>query len=722
MKAPSAILLPISLSVAAGLAHAADTTPCPVSYAAASDTYHGVKIIDHYRWLETSADQAATIWVNKQSQQARAVLDALPFRTQLRARATEVVMAPQASFGGLQEEGGRLFALRKLPPRERPTLVLLPSLDAPDSAKLIVDPLTLDPSGNTTIDFYEASRDGKKVAVSLSQKGTEAGDIHVYEVDTGKEILPVVPRAHTGTAGGTLAWNGDGSGFLYTRHPWPGERAPADQDLYQQVYFHKLGDAPKSDTYQLGKELPRIAESFLDTTRDGKYAIDLVQKGDGGEFALYIGELSTGKWTQLADYADELKSAQIGPDGNIYLLSLRDAPRGKILRLSPKAKLDQATVVVPQGEGVISGFRPARTLIYVTTLLGGPTRLDAYALTVSAHPARPIPILPVSSAFLGPRLGDGDDILFMNMSYVEIGGWYRYSAQSGAVSETQLRKKSVIDTSQIEVVRENATSNDGTAIPMNIVRKKGTPNNGQNPTLLTGYGGFGLSRSPAYSAANLLLVEQGFVVVEANLRGGGEFGEAWHHAGRLTHKQNVFDDFYACAKTLVDRRYTNAKKLAILGGSNGGLLMGAALTQHPEAYAAVVAHVGIYDMVRYETDPNGSFNTTEYGSVKDAAQFSAIHAYSPFHHVKDGVHYPPTLFTTGLNDPRVKSYHSFKMTARLQDADPTGEFLLRTSANSGHGTEKLTDTIELLTDQTAFLLQHLGVAYTPIKSVNQARR
>jgi prolyl oligopeptidase len=274
--------------------------------------------------------------------------------------------------------------------------------------------------------------------------------------------------------------------------------------------------------------------------------------------------------------------------------------------------------------------------------------------------------------------------------------------------------RSPIDVAGFEVVRENAVSKDGTAVPMNIISRKGVKRNGQNPTLLTGYGGYSISQRPRFSPHFLLLVEQGFTVVEANLRGGGEFGDDWHTAGNLTKKQNVFDDFYACARTLVDRKVTSPKKLAILGGSNGGLLMGAAMTQHPEAYGAVVDHVGVHDMLRAETDPNGAFNITEYGSSKDAAQLHALHAYSPYHRVKDGTHYPPALFTTGLNDPRVKSYHSFKMVARLQAADPKGQFLLRTNANAGHGAGKLSDLIDEMVDEYAFLFHALGVPYKAV--------
>jgi len=260
------------------------------------------------------------------------------------------------------------------------------------------------------------------------------------------------------------------------------------------------------------------------------------------------------------------------------------------------------------------------------------------------------------------------------------------------------------------VVREFAVSKDGTRIPLNIIRRKGTKLDGKNPALLTAYGGYGINESPYYSASLRVLLDHGFVFADANLRGGGEYGEAWHHAGSLTKKQNVFDDFAACARYLIDHKYTSAAKLGIEGGSNGGLLMGAELTQHPELFGAVVSHVGIYDMLRVELQPNGAFNVTEFGTVKEAEQFKALYAYSPYHHVVDGTNYPPVLFLTGANDPRVDPLNSRKMTARLQASGTKHVVLLRTSSNSGHGIgTALSERIAQQADVDAFLFDQLGV-------------
>jgi prolyl oligopeptidase len=302
-------------------------------------------------------------------------------------------------------------------------------------------------------------------------------------------------------------------------------------------------------------------------------------------------------------------------------------------------------------------------------------------------------------------------------SYLEPPAWYRYRASEHRLVKTAMAKAPPADMSDVEVTREACTSKDGTKVPMSILRKKGTKLDGSNPALLTGYGGFGVSRKPRLRTWYRAWLEQGGVLAEANLRGGGELGAAWHDAGRLTKKQNVFDDFAACAKGLVDLGYTKPSRLAVTGRSNGGLLMGAAIVQHPELFRAVVSGVGIYDMLRVELHPNGAFNVTEYGTVKDEAQFHALFAYSPLHNVKDGTPYPAVLFMTGANDPRVDPYHSRKMTARLQAATSSEHpILLRASNDTGHGMgTPLAAEIDETSDMLAFLFHELGVKVTPVR-------
>jgi prolyl oligopeptidase len=294
-------------------------------------------------------------------------------------------------------------------------------------------------------------------------------------------------------------------------------------------------------------------------------------------------------------------------------------------------------------------------------------------------------------------------------SYLDPGGFFRFDPKSRKLTPTALRTPPPVPLDGFVVTRRFAVSKDGTKVPLNIIHRKGMALDGSHPVLLTGYGGFGISLSPEYPAPYVPLLQRGVVFVEANLRGGGEYGEDWHNQGKLTKKQNVFDDFTACAKYLVAHKYTQSSKLAIIGGSNGGLLMGAALTQHPEMFHTVVSMVGIYDMLRVELSPNGAFNVTEYGTVKEAEQFKTLYAYSPYHHVKDGTQYPAILLTTGDNDARVDPMQSRKMAARLQASGTKQPVLLRTSSTEGHGFgSSVDDNVALWTDVDAFLLKELG--------------
>jgi len=449
-----------------------------------------------------------------------------------------------------------------------------------------------------------------------------------------------------------------------------------------------------------------------------------VANGDGGQFAHYFRDLKAGDsaaWRQITRFEDGVKHVAISvDDSSLYLRSVKDAPRGKVLRLplNTTSELKDAALIVPEGDAVVEGIVPTASFLFVADLIGGPSRIRRFDLDGKHGIELPIP--PASGVedlvALNDRPGD-NRVLFTQTSYAEPRAIYSYEPPSreatgaGALKKTALVKKSPVDFSDIEVVREFVTSKDGTKIPLNILRRKGTKLDGNNPTLLYAYGGYGVSERPEFAFTQRLWFDRGGIYVVANIRGGGEYGEAWHLAGNLTKKQNVFDDFAACAEYLIKSGYANPAKFATEGGSNGGLLMGAFLTQHPELVRAVVSHVGIYDMLRVELDPNGAFNVTEFGSVKDSAQFKALHAYSPFHHVVDGVKYPAVFFLAGENDGRVNPSNSRKMTARLQAATASGHpILLRLSSGSGHGMgTALTERIAQKADVFAFLFDQLGM-------------
>jgi len=677
------------------------------------DEYHGVKVTDDYRWLENWDDPAVRAWSDAQNQRTRAYLDGLVVREPIRKWLRDVANATSVSYYSIRLPRDIFFAMKVQPPKNQPFLIILKSLDDLASERVILDPNQLNPKGTTAIDFYVPSLDGRYVAVSLSEGGSEEGTVHVYDVATGKETGDVIPRANKGTGGGSVAWNSDGSGFFYTRYPAVSERPKEDLDFYQQIYFHKLGTPESADIYSIGKQFPRIAETLMDTSYDGRYVLAQVANGDGGEFAYYLMDLSggrTGEWTQVAQFSDKITRAALGKDQALYLLSLNNAPRGKVLRLPlGKPALANAETVVPQSEAAIQTFAPSATLLYVIDSIGGPS--DVRVFDQKGHAKGRVPTLPTSAVYGATSLR-GDDLLYENESYLTPGAFYRYNASTGKATRTALYQTSPVNFSDAEVVREWTVSRDGTRIPLSVIRRKGIKLDGSAPALLTGYGGFNISLAPFFDPTIRLWLDRGGVSVVANLRGGGEYGEEWHHAGNLTKKQNVFDDFAACAQHLIEAGYTKPANLAIIGGSNGGLLMGAELVQHPEMYRAVVSFVGIYDMLRNEAvTANAIFNITEYGTVKDAEQFKALYAYSPYQHIVDGTAYPAVLFLTGANDPRVNPANSRKFTARLQAASSSkAPLLLRTSSNTGHGIDSsLDEQVEEGADVWAFLFAQLGL-------------
>ena len=680
------------------------------------DTYHGTPVGEDYRWLEGSGSKEVAAWIAAQNTLTRRSIDALPQRKAIKQELLQMIGGSKAMRHGFDFAGGRLFALKNQPPANQSLLVVMsPSADLA-TERVVLDPNRLDRSGKTTIDWFKASPDGKLVAVSLSKNGSEDGTLHVYRTDTGRPLADVVPRVQCATAGGSLAWAADGTGFHYTRYPQGTERAAADANFYQQVYYHRIGTPAASDTYAIGKEFPRIAEVALKASEDGRHLLADVSNGDGGEHGWYL-RSGAGAWRRIADYTDGFRSAEFGRDGRLYALALKSSPRGRIVAMAlddPGAELPRAATLVAESEAVIEGLLPTANRLYVEVMVGGPSELRAYALDGRA--LGNVDAEPISSVELGVRLA-GDAILFGRESFTSAFAWYAYD---GAREGAKPAKTGLSDTPAFavdgglpgaEAVREFARSKDGTRVPVTIVRRAGTALDGTQPVLLSGYGGYGISMRPHFSRNTVAWLRHGGVFALANTRGGGEFGEDWHLAGNLTRKQNVFDDFIACAELLIGRGYTRPERLAIIGGSNGGLLMGAVLTQRPELFRAVVSAVGFYDALRSELSPNGAFNVTEFGSVKDPDQFKALLAYSPLHQVRDGTAYPALLLTTGEYDGRVEPWMSYKMAARLQAANPRGRpVLLRVASDAGHGIgTSLASAIDEEADRLAFLFRELGM-------------
>ena len=674
------------------------------------DTYNGVKVTDDYRWLENFDDPAVKQWTDAQNAAARSFLEALPDRDAVSRQLRQVFQPAAARYFPIQHRGGKIFAMKSDPRHQHQIVVTLDSLDNPGSEHTVLDPDVIDDRHLTEIDFAVPSVDGRYLAASLSTGGSESGDLHVYETATGKPLADAVPRVNYATAGGGLVWNTDSSGFYYTRYPRDGERAPADMHFYQQVYFHKLGDKPENDTYEIGKDFPRIAEIAFAASRDSRYIGVSVAFGDGGDHEYWL--LAPGSpWRPLASAGDEVKQIAFGYNKDVYLLSKHGAPRGKVLHMDVAETIDQASVIVPESVAAIQSVAPTRDGTLVNEIAGGPS--EVRFLPGDGTPLK-VHVPALSTVDCGNLDGVGP-ICYVG-SYLDTGGYFRFDPKSRKLTPTALLTPPPVPLDGFEVVRRFAILKGGTRIPLNIIHRKGLTLDGNQPVLLTGYGGYGVSLTPNYLAPFVPLLERGIVIAEANLRGGGEYGDGWHTQGKLVKKQNVFDDFEACSNYLVKRKYTQPSRLAIIGGSNGGLLMGAALTQHPEMYRAVVSMVGIYDMLRVELSPNGAFNVTEFGTVADAVQFKALYAYSPYHHVKDGTQYPAILMTTGDNDARVDPMQSRKMAARLEASGTKQQVLLRTSSTAGHGIgSSIDDNVAEWTDIDAFLLKELAVGPAPLE-------
>ncbi|HEX4590200.1 MAG TPA: prolyl oligopeptidase family serine peptidase, partial [Gemmataceae bacterium] len=568
-------------TVALLLATSALASPPPAAKNPVVDTYHGVTVHDDYRWLEDWNNKDVQAWSEAENKYAREALDKLPGVGILREKLTKIMAAKTIRHGSLVVRPTGVFALRRQPPKQQPFLVLLPALDKPAEARVLLDPNVLDKEGTTSIDWFHPSPDGKLVAVSISKGGSESGDVTTFDVATGKPTDAVIPRVNGGTAGGDLAWAADGKGFFYTRYPRSGERPAVDMDFYQQVYYHALGSPTDADHYEIGKVFPRIAECKLESNHETGRILLTVQNGDGGEFAHFV-RSTDGRWHQFAGFKDRAVQAMFGPKDTLFVVSREGAPRGKVLRCSANhPDLATAEVVIPEGKDTVvtdfPGYSSRQTLLptasrmYVTYQLGGPTAVRCFSPDGKPLPA---PKQPEIAAVGNLAKAGGDDLLFTAATFVEPETHYLYKATSNeTVPLTSLTSPPEVTFEDIAVRREFATSKDGTRVPVNILVPKNVKLDGTNPCLVTGYGGYGVNIEPSVHTPWRVLFDNGFVVAVVNLRGGSEYGEEWHTAGNLTHKQNVFDDFAAALKHMIDRKYTSPQHLAIEGGSNGGLLM-----------------------------------------------------------------------------------------------------------------------------------------------------
>ena len=476
------------------------------------DVIHGVSVKDPYRWLENWEDPAVQDWSRQQNLYARNHLDQLFSVNEIDSRIETLLNSSSESYYSLDWHAGRLFALKQQPPLDQPLLVVMKSVEDSNTEKVILDLNQFDPDGTTSIDWYVPSPDGQFVAASLSRGGSEAGDLHIIEVDTGKLSDIVIQGVNGGTAGGDIAWTPDGKGFYYTRYPRKGERPLEDLNFYQEVWFHKFHSLEKNDEYIFGRDLPKIAENRVEVDSETGTLLISMQNGDSGQFAHYL-RLPGDEWDQITGYEDQVVEAFFGPNGTILMVSTLDAPRGKIISIPLKnPKLEKTRVVVPESEDTIVSIFYYKTKIavtekrlFVTYQLGGPTTVRAYDLDGNIEKSPEL--LPISSVYEIEAL-DGDSILVNNSSYLEPAVWFQFDTDNGQTKRTPLAVESPVDFSDTEVVREFAASPDGTRIPVNIIRLKGLDLDGNNPTLLYGYGGFNLSRTPGFSSVTRIWIEQ----------------------------------------------------------------------------------------------------------------------------------------------------------------------------------------------------------------------
>lgn len=703
-------LLPAGIS--AKPAAKARVRSASMAHPAVYENYHGIRVADPYRWLENPADPAVKVWVANQNARSRAYLDSRADRPAIVAELMRIATSTSVYDAGVVPAGGKLFSYTINPGAQQPVLSTLAASGDPATRKTLLDPLALAPDGSVAIDWFQPSLDGSKVAVSLSKGGSEIGTLHVYDVASGREIEAPIPEVQRPTGGGTLAWTADGSGFWYTRYPGPTAKA-GDRDFNQQAYFHRLGSNAADDQLVLAAAdgLPRTAEVFLSNNYGADRALASVQLGDGGEWQHFL--LTPQGATRIAAYDAKLKTATLAADGTVYGISTAGAANGKIVRIAPGGTIE---TIVPAGKTALTTDPLALSgkRLYATAIDGGPNRLLGYKLDGSD---KRIVEIPEIASVAGVEALPGGDLLYRVRTYTEPSRYLRYDTGAGKSVPTPLTITSPMDLSDFKVTRLFATSKDGTKVPISLIARKGYRADGSMPTLLYGYGGYGVNQSPGFvSSLAYLWLKAGGAWAIANIRGGAEYGEDWHLQGNLLKKQNVFDDFAAAAEFLKSQRITSTQRLALLGGSNGGLLMGATLTQHPGIAKAVVSQVGIYDMLRVETSPNGSFNITEFGTVKDPAQFRALYAYSPLHHVSKTAQYPALLLTTGDNDGRVDPMHSRKFTAAMQATASRAPVYLRTSANAGHGQgSSLAEAVALNADVLAFLFDQFGMRWPPAR-------
>jgi prolyl oligopeptidase len=675
------------------------------------DDYHGVKVADPYRWLEDLDSEETRQWVEAENNLTFGFLNAIPQRAAIRERLTKLWNFEK--YGVPFKEGNRYFYTRNSGLQNQSVLYTVTSLDA--QPQMILDPNTLSADGTVAVSGLQVSPDGKLLAYSLSASGSDWQEWKVRDVETSKDLSDHLKWVKFSG----VSWTKDGKGFFYNRYDEPKADALKGVNYFQKVYYHKLGTAQAEDV--LVYERPDQKDWLFggSVTEDGNYLIVTIFQGTDVKNRVYFKDLKA-KDAPVVKLLDDFDAAYtfVGNEGSRFWFQTdQQAPRGKLIEIDvTKPERANWKVVVPESKETLQATSYVNHKFVLNYLKDAYTQVKIYDTAGKFLNDVAFPGIGTADGFGGKPTDKETFYAFTGFTMPTT--IYRYDFTTG--KSTIFRQPKVeFNPNDFETKQVFYTSKDGTKVPMFITHKKGLKLDGNNPTYLYGYGGFNISLTPAFSVGNLVWMEMGGVYAQPNLRGGGEYGEDWHQGGMKLKKQNVFDDFIAAAEWLIANKYTSTPKLSIGGGSNGGLLVGAALTQRPDLFGAAIPAVGVMDMLRFQKFTIGWAWVSDYGSSDNADDFKALYAYSPLHNIKSETSYPPTMITTADHDDRVWPGHSFKFAAALQAAQG-GEapILIRIETKAGHGAGKPTaKVIEEIADRWAFLVRTLNMKSQSVSSM-----
>jgi len=667
-----------------------------------------VPVRDPYRWLEDGEADEVRRWSEAQGRHTRAALDAVPAAAAIRARlralfAIGVVSPPVA-------RGGRYFHQRRSGDQEQPILYVREGQEGAD--RVLLDPATLAADRTSALDWFYPSEDGRLLAYGVSEGGSEKSVLRVRDVDGGRDLADEIPF----TRACSLEWRPDGRGFFYTRYPEPGTVPAGEENYHRRVYEHVLGRDWRDDPLVFGADRPPEDWPSVHLSPDGRWLAVSVSRG-WTRTDVYLRDLAASPGTgeaaafqTVVEGVEALFGVELRND-RMYLQTNLDAPRSRLVAtfLDRPGRESWRDVLAESPAGdVLEGTSVIGDWIVAVWLREASSRVTIHGPGGEKVHDVELPVLGSVTGLTGEW--NGREAFLGFTSYAVPPTVYRLALPEPALLPWA-RAEADLDADRFRVRLARYPSRDGTTVSMFLVDARDRPADGRGPALLTGYGGFNISHTPAFGRGVILFLERGGLYAVAHLRGGGEYGEEWHRAGMLGRKQNVFDDFIAGAEYLVREGHAAPDRLAIMGGSNGGLLVGAALTQRPDLFRAVVCQVPLLDMVRYHLFRIARLWIPEYGSPDDPEAFRWLHAYSPYHRVRDGVPYPAVLITTGESDSRVDPLHARKMAARLQAATSSGRpILLRVESRAGHGQGKpLSKTLEEWADVWTFLFAELGM-------------